>query len=193
MLPTDAVIATLLLFGLVAVAAWTDAARHRIYNWTTYPGILAGLALAAGGWLFERAAPTTAEAWQPTIGWLTVGDAVGGFLVCGGMMLVVFVMFGGGGGDVKLLAMIGALAGLSRGLEVLLWTFVFGACLGLILLIWKLGIFTLLKRAWQLFLGVISLGIWLRPPPEEKKILEWPLFLGPCAVLALIATFIPWQ
>jgi len=193
MLPIDAVIATLLLFGFVAVAAWTDAARHRIYNWTTYPGIIAGLVLAVAGWLFEWAAPTTASAWQPIVGWLTVGDALAGLFVCGGIMLIFFVMFGNGGGDVKLLAMIGALAGLSRGLEVLLWTFIFGACLGLILLIWKLGAVALLRLGWQLFLGVISLGIWLRPPQEERQILAWPLFLGPCAVLALIATFVPWR
>src|SRR6188474_3498588 len=107
MLPTDAVIATLLLFGLVVLAAWTDAARHRIYNWTTYPGIIAGLVLAAAGWLLEWAAPSTARAWQPVVGWLTLGDAVGGFLVCGLLMLVCFVLFPIGGGDVKLLAMIG--------------------------------------------------------------------------------------
>jgi prepilin peptidase CpaA len=193
MLPTDAVIATLLLFGLVAVAAWTDAARHRIYNWTTYPGIVAGLLLAAAGWLFEWAAPTTAQAWQPVVGWLALGDAVGGFLVCGVLMLVCFVLFPIGGGDVKLLAMIGALAGLSRGLEVLLWTFIFGGCFGLIVLIWKLGAVALLKRAGQLLLGIVSLGIWLRPPAEERETLKLPVFLGPCAALALVATFVPWR
>ena len=190
--PTD-VLATLLLFGLVAVAAYTDAARHRIYNWTTYPGILAGLALAAGGWLFEWAAPSAANDWRDTIGWLPVGDALGGFFVCGIVMLVAFVLFPIGGGDVKLLAMIGTLAGLNRGLEVLLWTFIFGGCFGLIVLIWKLGALALLQRAGQLLLGIVSLGIWLRPPSKEQETLKLPVFLGPCAALALVATFVPWH
>jgi prepilin peptidase CpaA len=190
--PTD-VLATLLLFGLVAVAAYTDAARHRIYNWTTYPGILAGLALAAGGWLFELAAPSAASDWRQTVGWLPIGDALAGFFVCGVIMLVAFVLFPIGGGDVKLLAMIGALAGLSRGLEVLLWTFIFGGCFGLIVLIWKLGALALVKRAGQLLLGIVSLGIWLRPPAEERETLKLPVFLGPCAALALVATFVPWH
>ena len=189
----SAVFATVLLFALVAIAAYTDASRHRIYNWTTYPGIVAGLLLAAAGWIFEAAAPSAARAWQPIVGWLALGDAVGGFLVCGVAMLVCFVLFPIGGGDVKLLAMIGALAGLSRGLEVLLWTFIFGGCLGLIVLIWKLGAVAIIRRAWHLLLGVVSLGIWLRPPTEERETLKLPVFLGPCAALALIATFVPWR
>ena len=36
-------VATVLLLALVAVAAITDLLRHKIYNWTTYSGILAGL------------------------------------------------------------------------------------------------------------------------------------------------------
>jgi len=38
-------LATLLLIVLVLIAAVTDATRREIYNWTTYPGILAGLML----------------------------------------------------------------------------------------------------------------------------------------------------
>src|SRR4051812_17408673 len=115
---------TLLLVALVITAAVTDAARHRIYNWTTYPGMLAGLALAACGALLERLTPNLAHQWQPLVGWLSLTDALTGFLACGVVMIPCFLLFGGGGGDVKLLAMIGALVGLEKGLEVLLWTFI---------------------------------------------------------------------
>ena len=37
-------IAVGILIVLLLVATATDLARHKIYNWTTYPGILAGAA-----------------------------------------------------------------------------------------------------------------------------------------------------
>jgi prepilin peptidase CpaA len=185
-------LATLLLIALVLTAAITDAARHRIYNWTTYPGMLAGLVLAGFGAVLERIAPESAAAWQPLIGWLSWTDALGGFLVCGCLMVVCFVFFPMGGGDVKLLAMVGALAGLEKGLDILLWTFVFGGCLGLIILIWKFGAWRLLKLSGQMILGIATLGTVLKPPTEEKTVLQWPLFLGPCAAAALAAALVPW-
>jgi prepilin peptidase CpaA len=188
------VIAFLLLAALVVTAAITDAARHRIYNWTTYPGMLAGLVLAALGWAWETAAPESAAAWRPWIGWLDISDAIAGFLVCGLLMVVCFVVFPVPGGDVKLLTMIGALTGLERGLEVLLWTFIIGACAGLIVLIWKFGLLTLMTRSVQLVIGVVSLGTLLRTPTEEQEALKLPIFLGTCAPLAVLATFVrvPW-
>ena len=38
-----------LCVALLVVAAATDVARHKIYNWTTYPGMLAALAINAAG------------------------------------------------------------------------------------------------------------------------------------------------
>ena len=187
-------IAFLLLAALVVTAAVTDAARHRIYNWTTYPGMLAGLVLAALGWAWEAAAPESAAAWRPWIGWLAMSDAIAGFLVCGLLMVVCFVVFPIGGGDVKLLAMVGALAGLEKGLEVLLWAFIIGGCAGLIVLIWKVGLVTLMTRSVQLVVGVVSLGTLLRTPAEEQEALKLPIFLGPCVAIALLAAFVrvPW-
>jgi len=184
------VIAFVLLAALVVTAAITDAARHRIYNWTTYPGMLAGLALAALGWAWEAAAPESAAAWRPWIGWLAMSDAIAGFVMCGLMMVVCFVVFPIGGGDVKLLAMVGAMVGLEKGLEVLLWAFIIGGCVGLIVLIWKVGLLTLVARSWQLVVGVVSLGTLLRPPPQEQEALKLPIFLGPCVAVALIAAFV---
>ena len=42
------IVSTVALLVLTGIAAWTDATRHTIYNWTTYPGILLGIALK--GW-----------------------------------------------------------------------------------------------------------------------------------------------
>jgi Flp pilus assembly protein protease CpaA len=180
-------LATLLLVVLVLIAAVTDATRRHIYNWTTYPGILAGLMLAAIGLVWEWAAPESAMRWQSFIGWLSLSDCVAGLLICGLLMLLCFVFFGTGGGDVKLLAMVGALLGLEKGLEVLLWTFVFGGCVGLIMLIWRIGPGQLLKRGWQLLVSVLTLGIALQPPERERRELHMPVFLGPCAAAAVAA------
>src|SRR5215471_11077781 len=143
-------LATILLMILVLTAAVTDATQRTIYNWTTYPGILAGLGLAVIGALWGWAAPASAERWQALIGWLPLGDALAGFLLCGGLMVICFVFFPVGGGDVKLLTMIGALAGLEMGLKILLWTLIFGGCVGLTILIWRIGAVTLVKRTGQL-------------------------------------------
>jgi prepilin peptidase CpaA len=184
--------ATLILIVLVLVAAVTDATRHRIYNWTTYPGILAGLALAFGGAAAEWLAPESAATWQPTVGWIGLGDALLGFAICGAVMIPCFVFFGAGGGDVKLLTMIGTLIGLQKGLEVLLWTFLLAGCIGLIVLIWKLGAWTLLVRCGQILLGVFTLGTVLRIPQTEKNVLRMPVVLAPCVPVALAMALLQW-
>ncbi len=76
-------IAIVLLVGLVAVATATDLARHKIYNWTTYPGILAALGLnAVGACLGEPVSPS--GGWPGgTLGWIGLGEARAGFWCAG--------------------------------------------------------------------------------------------------------------
>jgi prepilin peptidase CpaA len=185
--------AMLILIVLVLIAAVTDATRHRIYNWTTYPGIAAGVALAFAGAAWEQLAPNSAAAWQPMVGWIPLSDALLGFAACGALMLPCFVFFGAGGGDVKLLTMIGTLIGLQKGLEVLLWTFLLAGCIGLIVLIWKLGAWTLLVRCGQILLGVLTLGTVLRVPAAEKSVLRMPVVLAPCVPVAVAMALVPWH
>ena len=49
-------LATILLLGLVLVAAGTDLLRGKVYNWTTYGGILAALGISAAGSLWLKVA-----------------------------------------------------------------------------------------------------------------------------------------
>ena len=183
-------LSTALVVILVLIAAVTDATQRTIYNWTTYTGILAGLGLAGTGAVSSWLLPETAARWQPLIGWLPLSDAAAGFLACGGLMTICFVFFPVGGGDVKLLTMIGALAGLEMGLTILLLTLILGGCVGLTVLIWRIGAVTLVKRAGQMFVGVVTLGTVLGPPPDEQHSLKSPIFLGPCAAAALVIA--PW-
>lgn len=174
-------VAKVLLLGLLAVATATDLRRHRIYNWTTYPGILAalglnalGTALAAGGLVEE----TTLHG----LGWIGIAQSLIGFLVCGFVLVVCYVLLRVGGGDVKLIAMLGALLGVDRGVEAMLWTFVLGGCTGLIVLVWRVGPLRLIASVGRHVLWRLRLGRFQPLTPEERAALQPPLFLAPSAL-----------
>lgn len=178
-------LATALLVGLVVVASVTDVRRHKIYNWTTYPGILAavglnglGDALWAAGWV----SPGELRA----LGWIGLGPSLMGFLVCGFLLLACFVFLSVRGGDVKLIAMMGAFLGVERGVEALLWTFVLGGCAGLLVLVWRVGAWRLAVRGLRQVFWSIRQGRWAPLSAEERAQLQSPLFLAPSACLAVL-------
>jgi len=171
-------LATIVLLGLLLVAATTDLLYRKIHNWTTYSGILAGLALGAAGLGCDEA--------------IGLRESLIGFLTCGFLMLVMFVMLGVGGGDVKLLAMLGAFLGVEEGITAMLWTFVLGACMGLIVLIWRVGPYRAASSAVRLFLLKLGLGHLGPLSEEERAELKPPLFLAPNALVAVaIVRFVP--
>jgi prepilin peptidase CpaA len=178
-------VVTVVVLGLVLVAAATDLARHKIYNWTTYPGILAAWAWnAAGTALLETG--WAAAAPLESAGWIGIGESLLGLLLCGFLMLACFVFFRIGGGDVKLMAMLGGFLGVQRGIETLLWTFVLGACLGLIALVWRVGPWQLVARVARHLLWTIRLGRLSPLTPEERAQLQPPLYLAPSAAVAVV-------
>ena len=160
---------TLVLLVCLTIAAWTDIRRSLIYNWTTYPGILLGLAAQ----------------------WLDAGfegfvDGLRGFLVCGGVILFIFLFGGTGGGDVKLIAMLGAGLGFYDGIEAMLWTFVLGALMAIASLIWQLGALHIFKKTWGHLLWMIRIRGWMPLTTDERKPLQRTLFLAPAAWVALV-------
>lgn len=161
--------ATILLLGLILVAAATDLWRHKIYNWTVYPGILAALALSAVGW-----------------GIVELWESLFGLLACGLVMLFCYVTFRIGGGDVKLIAMLGTFLGWEDGIKAMLWTFVLGGCMGLIVLIWRTGPLRLAGRAFRHLVCTLRLGRFSRLTEEERAELQPPLYLAPCALAAVL-------
>ncbi len=178
-------IATVLLFLLVSVATATDLARHKIYNWTTYPGILAALALNAVGALVVSRQGSS-DSLSALMGWVGLGESLLGLLVCGFVMIVCFVFFRVGGGDVKLMAMLGAFLGVQKGIEALLWTFVLGGAMSLIVLVWRVGLGTLIVRVLKQIVWSLRIRSWSPLEPEELRQLQPPLFLAPSALAALI-------
>ncbi|MDZ7617906.1 MAG: A24 family peptidase [Patescibacteria group bacterium] len=178
-------VATVLLLALLVTATVTDVSRRRIYNGTTYLGMLAALGLNAAG-----SAAVSLDWVRPEslarLGWISLGESLLGWLACGAIMLVCFVLFQVGGGDVKLMAMAGAFLGPQRGLEAMLWTFVAGGCLAVIVLLWRVGPLDLARRALRHVLATLRVGRISRPTEEERVQLRAPLFLAPCALAAAI-------
>lgn len=177
-------LASLVLFALLIVATVTDLRYRKIPNATTYPGIVAALALSFAA---------TALAWETVathdgrVALVPMSDAAVGFLVIGSVMLVCYVSFPGGvgGGDVKLLAMIGAFLGLYDGLEALLWTFLFGGCQAALVWIWREGAVTVVRRAAR---GIWSVLRWGSSPQgvTGEATAGTMLFLSPSALAAVL-------
>lgn len=174
MTPTPVAYGVLLVFLLVAAA--TDVRRHKIYNWTTYPGMIAGFLLNA---VQHR--------------WAGIEQSALGFLLCGFVMLFCFVLFNVGGGDVKLLAMMGAFLGLQKGVEALLWTFVLGAVMGVVLLIWRFGLLAMIANTWRHLRLVFRARGWVPLTEEERKPLQRWLFLAPSALAAVVLLLVDEQ
>lgn len=183
-------LATVVLFAFLSLATVTDLSRHKIYNWTTYPGAAFAIALSVAQSLLLRVSGTSD--WQSRLiywlGAVSPGDCLAGLLGCGALLLVCFVLFAGqvGGGDVKLMMAMGALLGLERGFEALLWTFVLAAAVAMICLIWMVGP---LKLLWFLVRWAKGWLTWNRGgylTDDEKKLLSPPLYLAPSALMAAV-------
>jgi len=167
-------LSTVLVLLLTTTAAATDLIYHKIYNWTTYPGIIVALLVN----FFENG-------WND--GYPALDDSLKGLALCGGLMLMSFVLFGGiGGGDVKLMAMLGAFLGFEKGLDALLWTFVLGAAAAIAVLIWRVGLFRLIAGSVRHVLWSLRLASWLPLSESERKQLQPPLFLAPSAAIAVV-------
>ncbi len=159
---------TLVLLAFLVIATWTDVRSRLIYNWTTYPGILACLAVNG-----------------LTGGVEGLEQAIAGMLVCGGVMLFIFLFGGTGGGDLKLIAMMGAGLGLYDGIAAMLWTFVLGAGLALAILIWRVGALQLLGTGVRHLGHVLRARCWVPLTPAERKPLRQETFLAPAALIAV--------
>lgn len=193
-------VGTCLLLGFLVVATTTDLLRGKIYNWTTYPGILLAVVLstaatfasdqltAAGAAWWGLEEGTAEEQIGNLLGLAPLGDALLGLFACGFIMLVCYVSFPGGigGGDIKLVAMIGAFLGLHAGLRALLWTFVIGGCIALIMLVWRFGAWNLICRAFRVATYAWRAGPTAEISEDERQPLKSGLYLAPSAALAVV-------
>lgn len=116
---------TELLFLILAVVcallgAIFDIRSRRIPNFITLPGILIGLLLH---WILG--------------GWHQLGLAALACLICGAIFLVFWIAGGMGAGDVKLMAAVGCLAGISGVAYLLISTALAGGVMAIGLALWR--------------------------------------------------------
>lgn len=184
-------VASLVLAGLLLTATVTDIRARKVYNWTTYPGILLALAVngmaTLGGLDFQS--PFHAH-W----GLVGLAESLAGCVLCGFVMLVCYVFFPGGvgGGDVKLLAMIGAFLGPGRGLEALLWTFVLGACAAIGMIVWRVGAWRLVAIGFRRLASWLRFRAWQVQSEEERAMWKTDVFLSPAALVAVVIVQSSW-
>jgi prepilin peptidase CpaA len=191
-------LATVLLLGLLLVATVTDVLRQKIYNWTTYPGILAAVGLNAAGAAVLAGTQVDAKQLAWSAGYVGPAESLIGLAACGFLMLVCYVMLKIGGGDVKLMAMVGAFLGPQDGIEAMLWTFVLGLCLAVIVLIWRvgpvgLGGWVFRRIIWRLMWWCwwLPAARWSPSSGDQGREFQSPLFLAPCALAAVVIVRLP--
>lgn len=117
-------LAQVILFCLLIVAAYTDITAGKVYNWCTFPALFSGLVI---------------NYW---IGGIREGEpnlilSLTGMAVAGGVYLIFYAARVMGGGDLKLMVAVGALKGFPFILWAIFYTSLMGAVLGLLHLLWR--------------------------------------------------------
>jgi prepilin peptidase CpaA len=135
---------------IAAVAAVTDFRRGEIPNWLTLPPLV--VAPVAYGVLYGP--------------WGAIGS-IASIVVCGLVPYLLFRRGAAGGGDVKLFAAIGAVAGISIGIEAQLCTFVAAALISLGRLAWRGRLLRTLSNSAYLALNPVLPRRWRREVVPE--------------------------
>lgn len=131
------------LYALTACAAFSDAALRKVPNRFSYPALLLALGLnCVIAPALELLQCTSALRWiganTSAYGGVAL-ESLLGFALCTGIGLLSFAARGLGGGDVKVMLVLGALAGWSLSISILLNALLVAA---------GIGIINLLLRGW---------------------------------------------
>lgn len=145
---------TYLISALVCalIASLYDLRTRRIPNNLTVPAILCGLILH-----FARG------------GVKEMGLAVLAGLIGGGIFFLFFMAGGMGGGDVKLMAAVGCLAGVSNIKDVLISTVIIGAAMGVALALYRGRLRQILRNVLELLRHHKHLGLTEHPEINVKN------------------------
>ena len=153
-----------LLFLVLIVAATTDMLYLKVFNWLTYPGIAFGLTL---GFCVGK-----------------LGDHVAGFVVAALIFKIAQLTGGVGGGEWKLMGAIGAIKGLSFGVEAIFYSTLFGAVLAVGVLVYHGRLGSGLRRCARRAFGLSVKEL----PPDD------PIFTKlPYGVAIAFGTFFAWS
>lgn len=144
---------TLVILILGFTAAVTDGLRGKIYNWLTFPGVIAGVAYG----FYMHGASGAGDA--------LLGVAVG--LVAYGWMFMISMM---GAGDVKLLMAFGAWGGWSFALETSVIGVIIGGAMAVGILVAK-GRFGAFYRKMLVFVAsLFARGVPVEVPQVDRKL-----------------------
>ncbi len=131
--------AAVLLAGVLGASVVSDVLWRRIFNWVTGPALLAVAAVQLAGvaapsdnvdrtgthsvlcgcHVQHGDAPVAAPPVSPArTGLPDAEESLAGFGLCLGLMVALYLAFRGGEGDVKLVALVGAIVGPRDGVEV---------------------------------------------------------------------------
>ncbi len=113
------------LLIILVICVITDIKNRKIYNKVIFPALLAAFVFhfASGGWE-------------------GLSHSFIGFLIGLGLLLIPYLLGGMGAGDVKLLALIGALKGGSFVFQSFLYIAIFGALMALAIILFRKGVLT---------------------------------------------------
>ncbi|QOV88398.1 prepilin peptidase [Humisphaera borealis] len=186
-----------LCLGVTVIAAGFDAATNRIPNPLTYTAVLVGVLVNCLALLLNQIAPRVASQWLGAAG---PTQSALGLLLFGGIGLIGVVFAGMGGGDMKLLAAIGAMLGMSRASDVLIC----GAAVAVVYALVNLLIAGRLNATCRLaashLLNWVYLRRWTLSDDQEKPAsrrtipLALPLLAGTMlAQTPLVANAIGWM
>ncbi len=134
-----------ILLAVLVIAAYTDLASGKVYNWTTLPATVAGLMLGyilgGLGTLAQILPSSSAMAASSPVGGLKQSfcllDSLLGVVVAGGIFGLFFLYGAFGAADVKLVVAIGALKGWYFALLAIGASALVGGILALGVLVWK--------------------------------------------------------
>jgi prepilin peptidase CpaA len=115
-----------ILLALLAVAAYTDLAFGKVYNWSTLPAIVLGLML---GYILGGVNQPGAS--------FSLLNSVYGIALAGGIFGVFFLFEAFGAADLKLAAAIGALTGWYFAFVAIIYASLIGGILAIAVLVWK--------------------------------------------------------
>jgi prepilin peptidase CpaA len=145
----------------LAAAFITDIKSMRIPNWITVSGLLAGLLAQAlmNGW----------------DGLLKAGvGAAAGFTI----LLILHLIGAVGAGDVKLFAGIGAWTGMLFTLQVVMYSVLFGALIGWLIVLKRLETGRRTRKIFNIISGFILLKSSFLLRNKENELLKFPFMLA---------------
>ncbi len=167
------------------VASLTDIMHRKIYNWMTYPTLLWLLVLSM--------AVTVGDALQLEVSWLGplgLAKCLVGIVGSGAVMLIAYSMSRGGAGDVKLMMVIGGLAGLEIALWVIGVAYILAASCVVVCSIAEGSLRMLASALGRKVASACWPGFVLAPSADQQRQLSRPV---PLAGFFFLATYFVMQ